>query len=121
MSLGTTLYSYKPLTAVSGAGQLYEENGPLADDALRRDYNWQGAANSRQVRSDAGAVLYSQSFLTDSLGRLTQTINELGTFTAGYTAANLSPNMNTWSHPNGLSITFDRYAANAGSNALGLQ
>ena len=26
--IGTTAYSYKPLTAVDGAGQLYEENGP---------------------------------------------------------------------------------------------
>jgi len=119
--IGTTIFSYKPLTAVNGAGQLYEENGPLADDTLRRDYDWKGAQNSRQVRSDAGAVLHSESFLTDSLGRLTQTVNELGTFTAGYTAGNISPNMNTWSRPNGLSSQFDWYAANAGANALGLQ
>ena len=119
--IGTTAYSYKPLTTVNGAGQLYEENGPLADDTLRRDYDWQGAQNSRQVRSDAGGVLHSESVITDSLDRLTQTTNELGTFTAGYTAGNISPNMNSWSRPNGMSTQFDWYAANAGANALGLK
>ena len=119
--IGTTTYSYKPLTAVNGAGQLYEENGPLADDTLRREYDWQGAQNSRQIRSDAGAVLQSESVLTDSLGRLTQTINELGTFTATYNPGNISPNMNTWSRPNGLATQFDWYAAGDGANALGLK
>jgi RHS repeat-associated protein len=119
--IGITAYFYKPLSAINGAAMLYEENGPLADDTVRRDYNWKGAQNSRQVRSDAGAVLHSESFLTDSLGRLTQSINELGTFTAGYIAGNLSANMNTWSRPNGLTSQFDWYPASAGANALGLQ
>jgi hypothetical protein len=60
------IYSYKPLTAVNGAGMLYEENGPLADDTVRRDYDWKGTQNSHQVRSDAGAVLHSESFLADA-------------------------------------------------------
>ena len=119
--IGTTAYSYLPLSNINGAGQLYEENGPLADDTIRRDYDWEGAPNSRQVRSDAGAVLHSESFRTDSLGRLTETVNQLGTFTAGYTAGNISPNMNTWSRPNGLSTQFDWYVAGDGANALALK
>ena len=43
------------------------------------------------------------------------------TFTAGYSAGNISPNMNSWSRPNGMSTQFDWYAANAGANALGLK
>ena len=79
------------------------------------------APNSRQVRSDAGAVLHSESFRTDSLGRLTETVNQLGNFTAGYTAGNILPNMNTWSRPNGLSTQFDWYVAGDGANALALK
>jgi RHS repeat-associated protein len=119
--IGTTAYSYHPLTAGNGAGQLYEENGPLADDTIRRNYDWQGGQISRQVRSDAGTVLHSESVVTDSLGRLTQSTNELGTFTASYTAGNISANMNSWTRPNGMVTQFDWYAANGGANALGLK
>jgi hypothetical protein len=82
--IGTTAYSYHPLTAINGAGQLYEENGPLADDTIRRTYDWLDSENLREVRSDSGAVLHSTSVSTDSLGRLTQVVNGHGAFTAAY-------------------------------------
>jgi len=119
--IGTTNYSYVPLTTTDGAGELYEENGPLADDTLRRGYDWRGITNLREVRSDAGAVLHSEGVTVDSLGRLTQTVNQLGTFTAGYNAGNLTAKMNSWTRPNGTNTQFDWYGASDGANALSLK
>lgn len=118
---GTTQFSYKPLLAGNGAGKLYEENGPLADDTIRRDYDWKGSYKSHQVRNDAGVILHSESVVTDSLGRTTQILNELGTFTAGYDAGNISQNLNSLNRPNGTNTRTDWFAANAGSDALGLK
>ena len=119
--IGTSTYSYVPLTNTNGAGQLYEKNGPMADDTMRRGYDWRGMLNLTEVRSDSGTVLHSEGVSVDSLGRLTQTTNELGTFTAGYNAGNLTGNMNLWSRPNGVNTQFDWYGANDGANALALK
>ncbi|MFC7335848.1 RHS repeat domain-containing protein [Haloferula chungangensis] len=120
-SIGTTSYSYIALNGSNGAGQLYEQNGPLADDTIRQAYDWRGRGNLRQVRSDAGTVLHSSGVTIDSLGRLTQSVNELGTFNATYNPGNLTGKMNALSRPNGMSTQFDWYPANAGANALGLK
>ncbi|MES2995807.1 MAG: RHS repeat-associated core domain-containing protein [Verrucomicrobiota bacterium] len=118
---GITTYSYVPLSVTDGSGQLYEQNGPAADDTIRHGYDWRDQPVSHQVRSDAGAVLRSENATSDALGRITQLVNDLGTFTPGYEAGNPTAPMKTWTRPNGVVSRFDWYGAGDGDNALGLK
>ncbi len=49
------------------------------------------------------------------------TLKPIRSLAATYNSGNLSPNMNTWSRPNGMSTQLNWYAANAGANALSLK
>ncbi len=82
---GSSAYGYHPIsTSQNGAGRLASLNGPWANDTVNYGYDVLGRPNSRQIVSDASAVLHSESTSYDSLGRIGSTSNELGTHVAGY-------------------------------------
>ena len=120
-SQGSTTYSYVPLSTGNGAGKLLDENGPSVDDTIRSGYDWKGNKNLTQLKSDSGNTLYSEETSHDSLDRLTQTTNDLGTFTLSYGGGNLTSLPESFSRPNGVLSQFGWYGAGEGSNALGLK
>jgi RHS repeat-associated protein len=120
---GTHTPTYVALSGtLNGAAQLASLNGPLANDTLRYTYDWRGRVVKNEVVADDGTtVLRSEESTLDTLGRVTQTVNDLGTFAAAYGSGNLSPLPDSVALPGGFSTHYTRHAANAGTNALRLQ
>lgn len=121
---GTTTASYVPLTSASdGAGQTATVNGPLAHDTLRYSYDYQGRMTKHEIVSDDLSTASRSEEVTarDSLGRVTQMVNNLGTFNSTFNTGNLSAVPNSVTLPGGFSTALTRYAANTGANALRLQ
>ncbi|MGB0414730.1 MAG: hypothetical protein ACPGJU_09835, partial [Coraliomargarita sp.] len=118
--LGTTDYSYIPFAgSQNGAGELYEINGPWADDTARMAYDWQGRLTTRQILDDATPtpnVIHSVVRDLDALGRLASEINNLGTFTFQYNTGNLSPKVDAVLYPNGMRADYDYYAVTGSAN-----
>ena len=90
---GKTTYAYKAL-GTAGALQVASIDGPLTNDTLTFSYDDLGRAASRLIN---GFGVSSLGF--DGLGRLTQEINETGTF--GYTYDAESARLATSTYPNG--------------------
>jgi RHS repeat-associated protein len=118
--LGTTGYSYLPFTGTqNGAGELYEINGPWADDTARMAYDWQSRLTTRQILDDTSPtanVLHSVVRDFDSLGRLESEVNNLGTFTFEYSTGNSSPKVDALLYPNGMRADYDYYAVTGSAN-----
>jgi RHS repeat-associated protein len=121
--IGTTAFSYRALTAgTDGAGRLFSANGPLADDTLRFSYDWQSRpVKSELVKDDGVTVSRSEEITLDTLGRINQLVNNLGTFTSTYAAGNLTGLPDSVSLPGGFGSQFTRFPANAGADALRLK
>lgn len=121
--IGSTAFSYRALTAgTDGAGKLFTTNGPLVDDTLRFSYDWQSRpVKSELVKDDGVTVSRSEEVTLDALGRVSQLVNNLGTFTSTYVAGNMTGLPDSVSLPGGFSTQFTRFAANAGADALRLK
>ncbi len=101
---------------------LFEKMTPRADDTLRYSYDWQGRRFKTELVADNGTtVSRSEEVAFDALGRITGVVNELGSFTSAYAAANLGGLPDSISLPGGFNVQVARYHANAGANALRLQ
>jgi len=119
--IGRHALTYNALTSsTSGAGQLSQYDGPLADDSFTYTYDWQDRAYLQTLQPDASTPVVSRSatLTWDSLGRPITVVNDLGTFTFGYTT-NLS-RPDTLTGPNNL-VTSYAYFANTATNALAQQ
>ncbi|WP_050024900.1 RHS repeat-associated core domain-containing protein [Verrucomicrobium sp. BvORR034] len=120
---GTTNYAYVPFSGtVNGGGKLATANGPWANDTLRYTYDWKGRLTKNEIVADDGVtVTRSEETTHDSLGRISQLVNNLGTFTSTFNAGNLTDLPDQVDLPGGFNTLYSRYAANAGANALRLQ
>ncbi|WP_075089936.1 RHS repeat-associated core domain-containing protein [Verrucomicrobium spinosum] len=107
---------------MNGSGQLATINGPWADDTSRYSYEWKGRRSKTEILADDGVtVTRSEEAWLDSLGRVAQLTNSLGTFANTYTNGNLTTLPDQADLPGGFNTIYSLYAANAGANALGLQ
>ncbi|MGB0373087.1 MAG: RHS repeat domain-containing protein [Opitutales bacterium] len=120
--LGTTAYSYVPFNGnQAGAGAPYETNGPWADDNIRFSYDWRNRLNKREILDDVVAVpgvLHSVEWQFDSLGRVMNEVNDLGTFTNVYNSGNLSARADAVQYPSstGITASYDYYAITGSAN-----
>jgi RHS repeat-associated protein len=78
--IGTTLYSYAPITGIAtlGAGELANVDGPYANDTMAYTYDQLGRVVSKAINGVAEAVIY------DAGGRLIGETNALGSFAYAY-------------------------------------
>ena len=83
------IYTYRPLNA-DGGGAVETVNGPLANDTLEFVYDWQGRVSTENLRSDANAVLRTETHTWDGLNRPATITNTLGTFTHNHSATDIS-------------------------------
>jgi RHS repeat-associated protein len=99
--VGTTSYSYNPitLTPTNGAGRLVLVNGPWADSQVLYSYDELGRVVGRAVDSVAQTVEY------DSLGRVKEIENSLGTFDYHYVAQ--TGRLDSIDLPNGQTTEFN--------------
>ncbi|WP_038164428.1 RHS repeat-associated core domain-containing protein [Verrucomicrobium sp. BvORR106] len=120
---GTTNYAYIALSgSQNGSGKLATVNGPWANDTQRYGYDWQGRRTKSEVVADDGVtVTRSEETTLDSLGRPSQLVNNLGTFTSTYTSGNLGAVPDQLDLPGGFNTLYSQYAPTAGANALKLQ
>ncbi|HEX4662635.1 MAG TPA: hypothetical protein VH144_03400, partial [Candidatus Saccharimonadales bacterium] len=82
---GLTTYAYNPITAppALGAGKLASIDGPLDDDTIAYDYDELGRLLNRSINGAANA----SSVIYDSLGRMQNVTNPLGSFYYAYVNA----------------------------------
>ena len=110
--IGTTTYSYNPVTTspgTLGAGTFASIDGPLSNDTIAYGYDELG----RVASSSINGVNASLSF--DTLGRVTTATNSLGSFS--YTYVNQTARLQSVSYPNGQTIDFS-YFDNSGDRRL---
>lgn len=109
--IGTTTYTYNPITPTPaiGAGRLATVAGPLPNSTITYQYDELGRANRRAVNGVPATVNY------DTLGRVTQVTNPLGTFNYGY--VNTTDRWGRIDYPNGQRTLFSYYG-NAGDQRL---
>jgi RHS repeat-associated protein len=93
--IGTTIYSYVPITAPPGlgAGRLSSVTGPLTNEATTFAYDELG----RPVEEIEDGDVLLRTF--DAAGRITAISNALGSFTYGYDGSSLRVTSQTF--PNG--------------------
>lgn len=109
--IGTTTYAYNAVTTTPtlGAGRLASIDGPWSNDTIAYSYDELGRVNSRSVNSVAQTTDY------DSLGRVTEIQNPLGTFVYNY--VNYTERLSSIELPNGQTTEFN-YFNNAGDQRL---
>lgn len=108
--IGTTNYYYYPVSVGTlGAGQLQSITGPLANSTITFGYDELGRVNNRTINGNAQGLQY------DSLGRIFEVTNLLGTFNNFYVGA--TAKLDYVNFPNGTKIQFGYYtnAAQDGS------
>lgn len=112
-SLGTTTFTYKPLNGSTlGAGALAGVNGPRADDTLSYSYDWRNRLSKTELLADGTQdVLWSEEREIDSLGRVKELIDGLGTFAFSY--AGNGPRVTAISAPNDVSVSYEYYPITA--------
>jgi len=101
---GTTTYLYNKIstnTPALGAGKLAGKMGPLPQDAVTFAYDELGRITSRTING------VSQTWIRDTLGRVTNSVDALGAFTYAYDGA--SPRLTDVMGPTGLTSHFDYY------------
>jgi RHS repeat-associated protein len=95
---GQTTYAYKPVTVsppTLGANQLNTIDGPLTSDLITFNYDELGRVINRKINGTAN----SQTWAFDSLGRLSNNTNKLGTFTYAYVG--VTDRLDTLTYPGG--------------------
>ena len=109
--IGTTLYSYNPITSPPsiGAGQLASVSGPLPNSQVTYQYD----ALDRVISRAINGVAQTTSF--DPIGRPTVMTNALGTFR--YTYADVTPRLLSEAYPNGQTNLYSYYG-NLGDQRL---
>jgi RHS repeat-associated protein len=97
-AVGTTLYSYYPVTSppVLGAGKLESIIGPLPNEITTVAYDNLG----RPVQETLDGIVATLSF--DAAGRVIDVSNELGSFVYGYDGS--SRRLTSASYPNGMAL-----------------
>ena len=97
--IGTTLYSYEPITGTPslGAGQLASVDGPLPADTITYGYDELSQRVSTAINGVATAMTY------DAAGRVISETNALGLFTYAYEGA--SGRLLAATFPNGQTTT----------------
>jgi hypothetical protein len=92
---GVTTYSYNPITSTPalGAGRLSAVDGPFTSDTVTYFYDELGRVTNRAINSVA------QKLTFDSLGRVLNLTNVLGTFSNTFVGA--SGRISTNFYPNG--------------------
>ncbi len=105
---GLTTYTYHPVGA-AGALQIAEVDGPWANDTVAYEYDGVG----RVIRRAIQGVAQTQSY--DPLGRVTNVVNVLGSFTCAYDGPTDRPLDETL--PGGQTVHFD-YFDNVGDRRL---
>uniref|UniRef100_UPI000571A2F5 RHS repeat-associated core domain-containing protein n=1 Tax=Verrucomicrobium sp. BvORR106 TaxID=1403819 RepID=UPI000571A2F5 len=120
---GTTSYAYVSNTgSLNGSGAVATINGPGINDTLRYTYDWQSRRTKNEIVADDGVtVTRSEEATLDTLGRTSQLVSNLGTFTSTFNVGNLSALPDQVELPGGFNTIYTRYPANAGANALRLQ
>jgi RHS repeat-associated protein len=106
---GETNFTYYPVNGAVGAGKLFQEDGPLANDVITIVYDELDRIIGKSVNSVAQTVEY------DVLGRITETVNPLGTFDYHY--VNATGRVDSVDYPNGQVVDYD-YFNNAGDQRL---
>jgi RHS repeat-associated protein len=104
--IGTTSYAYNSVvsSASLGANQIYQIDGPLANDTITYSYDELGRALGQNISSTAAGVIY------DSLGRISSSNNAIGTFTRTYETA--TSRLHELTFPNGQTATYDYFLNN---------
>ncbi len=99
---GTTTYGYNPITVppALGAGQLASIDGPLTSDTITFGYDQLGRMTGRSINGASNA----ESWVFDSLGRVSSTANKLGTF--NYTYVNVTDRVSSMTYPDGASTIY---------------
>ena len=109
---GVTTYSYNPIASPPslGAGRLSSIDGPFANDTVTYFYDELGRVTNRAINSVA------QKLTFDSLGRVVNLTNALGTFSNTFFGA--SGRISTNFYPNGQKTLFTYFGT---TNDLRLQ
>lgn len=91
-SIGTHTMTYKGWTgSIAGAGQLSEIDGPLTNDDLVYQYDWQDRVITQEVHPDSGSATRSETMAYDTLGRVQSVTSTLGSFLFNYTGTQMRP------------------------------
>lgn len=98
-----TTYTYHPAGS-DGALQVHEIDGPFTDDTITYGYDAIGRVLTRDINGSANNRVQYQY---DTLGRVDQVINPLGTFGYTFDTGNYSGKLNSISIPGGMSIDYD--------------
>ena len=109
---GTTTFAYHPYgTNTLGAGQVSLENGPLADDTLKRTYDELGRLKKLEIVDDATRTTasFTEESTFDARARITGVANNLGTSTYGFVGQ--SGRVSAASYANGMQVQYDYYSA----------
>ena len=110
---GTTIYTYNPITAspMLGAGRLGSIDGPITNDIITFNYDELGRVTGRSINGTAN----SSSWSFDSLGRISSTVNKLGTFTNAYVG--VTDRLSKVTYPGGTTVNYS-YFPNAQDKRL---
>jgi RHS repeat-associated protein len=106
--IGTTTYSYNPIGSL-GALELAAATGPWPSDSVTYLYDELGWETNRTING------VSRGWVRDPLGRVTNSVNALGSFAYSYDGA--SRRITDISFPNGQTSHFDYYG-NVGDRRL---
>jgi RHS repeat-associated protein len=102
--IGTTTYSYNPITSspgTLGAGAMASIDGPLANDTIVYGYDELGRVSASSINGTNARLTF------DPLGRVSAATNALGTFTYGY--VNQTARLQGVAYPNGQTIEFSYF------------
>jgi YD repeat-containing protein len=105
---GTTAYNYHA-PGTLGAGRVASVDGPLLNDTITYGYDELGRATSRAING------VGVTWTFDAIGRTTQEVNALGTFTYAYEA--VTARLASVTYPNGQSSAYS-YFENVGDHRL---
>jgi RHS repeat-associated protein len=108
--IGTTTYSYYPVSNALGSGMLQSIDGPWDNDTITYQYDALGRVTNQAING----VSAIRSF--DAVGRVTTYTNALGSFTNHYVANTMRPR--SVAYPNGQGSSFSYFGTN---NDLRLQ
>lgn len=96
---GTTTYTYRTVDGTTlGAGQLWRIDGPLTADTITYSYDALGRRTAYTVDTAGETLTF------DPLGRISQIVNPLGTFTQTYVGN--TDRLNTVTYPGGMTAAY---------------
>jgi RHS repeat-associated protein len=114
---GTTNYAYVPYTSDTtyGDGRLASIDGPLGSDTIEYRYDKLGRIDRRTINGALNQV----DWTFDAAGRVTQIVNNLGTF--DYTYVNATSRLDKIDLPNNVDTEFDWWPNTPASGGNGDQ